>query len=280
MISVTTLNGYIYCKRKLFLEKVLGFFEPPKEALVKGHIRHQVYDEINKAEEQIVKGIWTGDFSEIFDYYKGVHSSILKNIIIKNESQLKNFDLNNDEVFYEFLPRILEESKDRAENVFNFIQKNRVFGEELWQKLTPKIKSEIKINSKKLNLVGVIDKLEVYENKIIPFELKTGSMPVEGVWPSHRVQLAAYCMLLEENYDTKINGGFVHYLDGKEKRKIILNPFLKAEIIQLIKEVENLLRQKEIPEMQENENKCKNCGLKESCFNERLISKHLKEMIN
>ena len=37
-ISVSTLSAYMYCKRKLFLERVLGLFEPEKEALVKGTI--------------------------------------------------------------------------------------------------------------------------------------------------------------------------------------------------------------------------------------------------
>ena len=56
-ISVTMLSSYLYCKRKLFLERVLGLFEPDKGALVKGSIRHKTYEEINKIEENIFKKI-------------------------------------------------------------------------------------------------------------------------------------------------------------------------------------------------------------------------------
>ena len=60
-ISVSMLSAYLYCKRKLFLERVLGLFEPEKEALVKGTIRHETYDRVNRIEEKIVKSITEND---------------------------------------------------------------------------------------------------------------------------------------------------------------------------------------------------------------------------
>ena len=51
------LSSYMYCPRKLYLERVLKLYEPPKEALVKGSIRHETYDLINKNEEKLVKSI-------------------------------------------------------------------------------------------------------------------------------------------------------------------------------------------------------------------------------
>ena len=129
----------------------MGFFEPPNEATVKGQIRHQVYGEINNVEEELIKTIEGLNFEDIFGAYKKKHASILRRSIIKNKNQLKNFNLDIEDVFNEFLPLILEESRVRAENVFNFIQESKVFGEELWEKLTPKIKSELKIKSKRLN---------------------------------------------------------------------------------------------------------------------------------
>jgi len=56
-ISVSTLSAYIYCSRKLFLQRVLALEEPPKESLVLGTLRHEIYDFINLSEERIVKSI-------------------------------------------------------------------------------------------------------------------------------------------------------------------------------------------------------------------------------
>ena len=47
-ISVSMLSSYIYCPRKLFLQKVLAVEEPPKESLVLGTLRHEIYDFINQ----------------------------------------------------------------------------------------------------------------------------------------------------------------------------------------------------------------------------------------
>ena len=46
-------------------------------------------------------------------------------------------------VFKQVWPLILEESETRASALYEFIQMHNIYGEELWEKLTPKIKSEL-----------------------------------------------------------------------------------------------------------------------------------------
>ena len=53
-ISVSMLSTYLYCPRMLFLQKVLAVEEPPKESIVLGSLRHEIYDFINKSEQKIV----------------------------------------------------------------------------------------------------------------------------------------------------------------------------------------------------------------------------------
>ena len=169
-------------------------------------------------------------------------------------------------------PFIMEESSVRSDNIVNFIKSNNVFGEELWQKLTPKIISELRVESDELKLKGIIDKVHVYDNEYVPFELKTGRTPSDGIWPSHRIQIAAYSLLLQEKFNKQVKGGFVVYLDTKEKRHIAINPFMKQEIRQLVDEVIALLESKELPDFCNNENKCKKCGLKQTCYNEEEVN--------
>ena len=173
---------------------------------------------------------------------------------------------------------ILEEAEIRTKNISDFIQKYNVYGKELWKKLTPKILSEQRVESNKLQLKSIIDRIEIYENSYVPIELKTGKMPKEGVWPGHRIQIAAYAMLLEEKFKTSVKEGFVRYLDAKETRQIAINPFMKEEIINLVKEVQELLKNQDVPNYCENRNKCANCGLKETCYNESEVSTLLSEI--
>ena len=102
-------------------------------------------------------------------------------------------------------------------------------------------------------------------------------MPEDGVWPGHRIQIAAYAMLIEEKFNTKVKEGFINYLDAKETRHIAINPFMKEEIISLVKEVQNLLKKQILPEYCGNKNKCTNCGLREQCYNEAELNALLYE---
>ena len=278
MLSVSMLCSYDYCKRKLFLNYALGIREPYQKSTSLGTIRHETYDNINKVEENLVKSIKQRTTKgELIDIYKSKYREILANVIKNNKKPLNELNIKLNEVFKQVWPLILEESETRASSLYEFIVMHNIYGEELWNKLTPKIKSEIRIESNKLNLKGIIDQLEVYPAGIVPIDLKTGSMPREGVWPSHKIQIAAYTMLAEEKYQKEIKEGFIHYLDHKQKRHIAMNPFLKDEIKELIKKVEILLNKKQLPEIVENLNKCTNCGLKDMCGNEKLLNTKLNE---
>jgi CRISPR-associated protein Cas4 len=277
MISVSMLSSYLYCKRKLYLQSVLRLLEPPKEAMVLGSLRHNVYNLINKKEEEIVTSIKKKEsINKIYSIYKQHHSQILRNKIIENKAQLKQFNLNISKVFRQTWPLVLEETYMRANNVYNFMQTHLVFGEELWERLIPKIESEISITSKVYNLKGVIDKLEIYPLGYVPIELKTGKCPKEGVWPSHLIQIGAYALLVEDKFDTEIKEAFILYLDQKIKRHIEMNPFLRLEVKETLSKVNNLLKSDNIPDFCKNSNKCKVCNLKNQCYNKSLIKKKLK----
>lgn len=279
-ISVSLLSSYLYCSRKLFLEKVLLLEEPPKESVVMGSIRHETYDNINKKEEEIVTSIKKRTTLENLEaLYKQNYLQILRKAIANNKKRLEEVDINMLEAYKKSFPFIIEESSVRANNIFNFIKTNYVFGEELWQKLTPKIISELRVESDELKLKGVIDQVHVYDNEYVPFELKTGRTPSDGVWPSHRIQISAYSLLLQEKFNKQIKEGFVVYLDSKEKRHIAINPFMKREVRQIVDEVIALLESKELPDFCNNENKCRKCGLRETCYNEEEVNNLLKVKI-
>jgi len=279
MISVSLLSSYDYCPRKLFLEQVLKLIVMPREAVVKGSIRHEVHDRISKAEEVFVKSVkHETNYAELLENYKKLHSDLLNQSIIKNKNKLSELKISLPEFFKETWPLVLDETKDRAFNLHNFIKANKVFGEELWKELSPKIETEYYVASEELQLKGVIDKLEIYENRlvreVVPYELKTGSAPREGVWPGHKVQVGAYVMLLEKN-KMFVREAFVKYLDVGEARPVMMNPFLEKRIIETRDAILKLFKGKEIPCICDNTNKCSSCNLKEQCLNEKFIKERL-----
>lgn len=281
LISVTLLSAYMYCSRKLFLEKVLKLKEPPKASIALGSVRHQIYDSINKTEEEIAVSITKKEkFESIQNIYRQRHLQILREAVLNNKKSLSQANVSLLEAYKKNVDSVVEESSTRASNIFSFMEANNVFGDELWQKLTPKIISELRVDSEKLRLRGVIDQVYAYENYYVPFELKTGSTPRDGVWPSHRVQIAAYSMLLQEKFSSEIKEGFIFYLDSREKRRISINPFMKEEVRQITDEVISLLEGKELPDFCSNKNKCRKCGLREACYDKDKMDLLLKTSAN
>jgi CRISPR-associated protein Cas4 len=273
------LSSYLYCKRKLYLQYVLQLVEPEKEVMVRGTIRHGTYDKVNKVEEALVKSITAkDDFEAIYKKYLNVYSALLRKTITENKYRLKNVQLPLIDAYKQIIPFFRQESELRALNLIKFIEKNKVYGIELWEKLIPKIKSEFRIDSDELEIKGIIDQIEVYPDGQIPIELKTGSMPKEGVWPGHRIQLGAYALLMEEKFGKEIKEGFVVYLDKQERRHIAINPYLKQEVKDIKDKVRELLEGKEVPAVVDNENKCAKCGLKEQCFDEKFLENKLKQL--
>ncbi|MBD3310379.1 CRISPR-associated protein Cas4 [Candidatus Woesearchaeota archaeon] len=267
-ISVTHLSAYIYCPRKLYLTLVKRLEEPPKDVLVKGSVRHETYEFINKNDEGIVKNIRDFDFDSIFQVYKQKHSRFLKKSISRNMQRIKKVGLSPSDVFRQAWPLVMAESRSRAELISSFIQKYEVFGDELWDMLTPRIMSEVRLESESLQLKGRVDCLEKYDDEYVPVELKTGQIPKQGVWPSHKIQIGAYALLIEDVLGSNVCKGYVDYLDSasKKRRKIVVNPFLKHEVQELVKRVSDLLRSDHAPPVCKNRNKCLKCGLREHCL--------------
>lgn len=277
-IPVSLLSTYLYCHRKLFLQEVLLLEEPPKDVVVMGSIRHQTHDLINKKEEKIVASIekWQ-PLEELENLYKKEYLAILRKVIVSNKARIDELNIGVLDVFKKSCSFIIEESSIRASNVFDFIEANGVFGKDLWEKLMPKIISEMKVFSDELKLTGVIDQVHIYGDDYVPFELKTGRTPKDGVWPSHRIQIAAYSLLLEEKLNRKINEGVVMYLDTKEKRNISINPYMRDEVKRIVEEIILLIKSKEIPDYCDNENKCRKCGLMKTCYNKEDVNNLMKK---
>ena len=279
MVSATQLASYLYCPRKLFLSSVLLVEEPPKQELVKGTIWHETHESINNAEEKIVCSIKTKDYEEIFDMYRKHYSKLLRNAIIMHKSELKEFNISLLDIFADYWTNFEEEAKEHALNVVRFIESHEVYGKELWDKLTPKILSEQRFKSTRLKLSGIIDVLEIHANDgkttYIPIELKTGKYPDKGMWDGHKIQLAAYMLLLEDS-GKPVSEAAIKYR-GVEKRMLQMNTFLREEVIDLIAKTDKLLTNLELPEHLENKTKCKNCQVHGVCYNQDTVKKLVGE---
>jgi CRISPR-associated protein Cas4 len=276
MISVSDLSSYEYCKRKLFLNKNLGLMEIPRASTIKGKLVHELYRRITESEKDIVLKIKNADKQHLIDTHKEEFNRILKKLIEEKRDLLEKNNLNSEEIS-EHLEKVLKYEIDlRAENLLENIEIHKVFGEALWNVLSPKILSEQNISSPELGLRGRVDTIKEYDAELIPVEMKTGTAPKEGIWPGHRIQLSAYMNILQDIREKTVKKGIVFYIDSNSRREVSMNPFLKDELRRKVHNVTVMLNGK-LPGFTENKNKCRACSLKDVCYDEEKVYLLLKE---
>ncbi|MBM3199455.1 CRISPR-associated protein Cas4 [Candidatus Woesearchaeota archaeon] len=263
MLPVTILSDYLYCPRKVYLRHVMKLLPAVRKPTVQGKIRHDVFDAISKAEESLILSIKPENLENANVIYANAYKELLANSLSKFEEDIKKAEINKEQLFSESLKNFMVQASFNSKNIVELIRQTGLFGQDLINAIPTKQQSELFISSPTLRLKGIIDRVEIMGDSYIPVELKTGSMPRDGVWPNHKVQLAAYILLLKEKYVSDY--GFLEYLDYGVRRKVVMNPFLEDEVKGVIDKVHSLVSSDNVPETCGNPNKCRSCDLRDRC---------------
>ena len=269
MLSVTDLTAFQFCPRKLFFSKVLKLQEPLKDSVVIGGIKHKIIEGMPSLDKEMAHNLTKEiAYDQFVQEYIMQSTTSLRMIIVQQKEALRRVEVPLDAAFDMTKPLAVSEAEKRAKRIYDFGHANQIFGAELWENLSPKEKPEYSLSSHALQLKGRIDALKISIDKIVPVEHKSGQPPQEGAWSGHKLQLAAYALLLEEMFETKIPHGVVNYFDTGQQREIPINIFAKEEVKQMIPLVRALLEGKNTPPVIDNPNKCKSCGFYSHCEKE------------
>jgi CRISPR-associated exonuclease Cas4 len=98
------------------------------------------------------------------------------------------------------------------------------------------------------------------DGRRVPIELKSRPAPPAGPLPSHRVQVAVYCLLLEESSGVAPPFGVVRYGDGVEFR-VPWTPAARAELLRLRAQLDRPYDGRATP----SPAKCARCGWRTLC---------------
>lgn len=115
-----------------------------------------------------------------------------------------------------------------------------------------------------LQLVGKPDYLvEERGGAIVPVELKSGPAPAEP-HQGHVLQLAAYCLLVEESYGVRPHYGILQYAD----RAFAVNytAALEEELLDLLAEMRENMYEEELDRDHNDPRRCARCGLRRHCY--------------
>jgi len=117
-----------------------------------------------------------------------------------------------------------------------------------------------------LNLVGKPDYLIQSKEGLIPIEVKTGRTP-QRPFEAHIYQLAAYCALVERNFQQRPPYGIIRY--PERSFTVEFTQALEHQLVSLLGKMQTDLRSVELHRSHQVTARCRACGYVQLCA-ERL----------
>ena len=120
---------------------------------------------------------------------------------------------------------------------------------------TPELRSE------QYRLVGRPDEMwRRPDGRLVPVELKSRVAPRSGVFASHRIQVGAYCLLVEATTGRSPPYGVVQYA-GREFRTVVWDRGSRAEVLAVL----SSLREPYDGRASPSPRKCRGCRWRPGC---------------
>ncbi len=118
-----------------------------------------------------------------------------------------------------------------------------------------------------LRLTGKPDYLVADGGEVIPVEVKSSRAPARP-YSSHVLQLAAYCLLVEECYGRRPPYGIIKYAD--HAFEMDYTPELEDELLETLDCMRADLAAEDAPRSHNEPRRCRACGYRQHC-NQRLM---------
>lgn len=153
-------------------------------------------------------------------------------------------------VISRFLKKSIKKTKQKHK-----IQKGQIAYKDTGENIKP-------LFSKKYMIAGKPDYITKNNNSFIPVEFKSSTHfhPQKN----HVMQLAAYCQLIEDNYNSFVPFGVLVYNSDSEF-KIPFNPKIRYDLENIIKKMRYDLRTENISLNHNDPNRCKACSMRKNC---------------
>ncbi len=119
----------------------------------------------------------------------------------------------------------------------------------------------LELESERLGLTGKLDYLVVTRNReLVPIEVKwSESLGGKAKW-DHKVQLAAYALLVEENLGSVVKRGYVYYLRERRLVEVLIDDDIKSVVRRILNDMHEMVLEERDPGVRAPLSKCLNCG--------------------
>jgi len=117
--------------------------------------------------------------------------------------------------------------------------------------------------SNRYRLTGKPDYLVRQGGEIIPVEVKSTQLRGRKPYDSHVMQLAAYCLLVEDVLGVRPSYGILRYADAT--LRIRYTPQLRDRLLATMAAMRRAERARDVPRSHDDPNRCRYCGYRDAC---------------
>lgn len=288
MISISSIRTYMYCPLKLYLQNEMDT-EINNELLLNKTIKElriDLQDLFQRNLRRLKKDMEIAEIEEhlsknIEDYIKNSVAILENNDLEYNnnlgkETKEKNHSeklekINNNEI------NKINDLKVEIKNEAYFNMKilalkskkamilNEKDGSQIAELFFPTSMYSYLMKDQQLEIIGSCDKIEIIDGKYYPINMKSSNPPIKGIWDNDAIELCANALLIEQEFETEVFVGFIDYLKIGDKRPVVMDASLRKGLFKVINDVKNIIREKVVPEVNFNIQKCDKCDYKEIC---------------
>lgn len=127
---------------------------------------------------------------------------------------------------------------------------------------------EMYLQSEKHGLHGKIDVVED-DDELVPVEHKRSESG--SYFESDELQLAAYCMLLEENSPGSVNTGYIYTRSNDRRHVVRISQWHRDQIEKIVSIIQEMSIDN-IPPITDNPCKCESCSTREYCMPQETLT--------
>ena len=262
MINVSSIKTHMYCPMKLYIQTHVDTDEKNdfQLAIELKKLKIDVNDLIQKNMRKIKKDMSLDEIEQILSQNIDSYIESSANAITSMDLGIESSQITQitDDSYFNIKLKSI-----KLKQTMTILDKNAF---EIVDMFFPNCMYSYLIKDPQLELIGMCDKIEIIDGKYYPVTIKSSNPPVKGVWDQDAVELVAYAILLEEEFETEVFVGFIDYEKIGDRRPVVMDVNLRKGLFDVMREVKEITDNKKLPNVRKNPRKCELCEYKEICL--------------
>ena len=261
-MNISSIKTHMYCPMKLYIQNHIDVEENKdyQLAIEIKKLKIDIQDLIQKNMRKIKKEMDLIEIEEILSeninsYIESTTESIKSMNLGISDEQISGII---DDAYFNIKIKAL-----KTKQAMSILNKHAF---EIIDMFFPNCMYSYMLKDPSLELIGMCDKIEIIDGKYYPVTIKSSNPPIKGVWNQDAIELVAYAILLEEEFDTEVFVGFVDYEKIGDRRPVVMDVNLRKGLFEVMREVKEITDNKRLPNVKINEKKCSKCEYKDICI--------------